>query len=378
MFIEDTKNKYGSIADFNSKNYNKRYVFVLNHQNPTPTVQGKHFPNSFNLPMVDEIFDYDKGTTRLIRYVPGELSIYKDEQSDDHEKTKRTEFITFSKDGDVIIDGKDRQRLEFMMKSNWNGSNPVRNQSVHPKYWMVDLNSGLKLEKERDEKLTNAKQWCYEAKWDQIKSYARVMGLDVNRDPDEVRWALKLTAEKDPIKFLAGLNNKLTERKHYILEAVDKGILTVDPRNNSLSWANGSNICVAPMGKSAVDHFVDLTQNEEGQRTYESILGLVMPSAEPAVKMTSQVHNVAPKSILVDNPIVSNSMVNDNSLKQPIVEINKGTPTEQIINLAISKNIIEKSKAWIKFNGKSYRTKDFYEEIEKNSNLIDEIKKATM
>lgn len=298
MQVQDTANKYGTVADFNAKNFTKRYVFVLNHQNPSPSLQDRHFPISVVLPMIDEVFDHEKGRKRRIRHVSGEQSIFEDEQNFDKNKTTRNEYIQFSKDGDLIVDGRDVQKLEWLMKSNFNGSNPGRDPSVNAKYWMVDLGSNLKVQREKDEKLTNAKQWCYESHWDQAKSYARVLGIPVeSRDPDEIRMSLVYRAEQNPVLFLAGLNNKLTERKHYVLEAIDKGILKVDRTTSSLSWANGSNICISPMGKDPIDHFVDLTETEEGQRTYDSVYGLIAPSAKPAVKITSELHDVAPKTV---------------------------------------------------------------------------------
>lgn len=291
--MQVSTNKTGTVADFNAKRFDKQFKFVLNHQNPNPSMKERYFPNGFAIPLVDIIFDHTLNKRRMIRYIPGEMSIYADEQKVEAENI-RTQYAEFSKNGDLIIDGHDSQKLEFMMISNFNGSNPRRDAAQKAKFYTLDLGSQIRKEKEIDEKLTNAKQWCYEANWDQIKSYARVLGLRINEDADEVRWNLKLIAEKDPVLFLAGLNNKLTQRKHYVLEAIDKGILMVDNISNSLSWANGSNICISPMGKDPIDHFVDLTETKEGQRTYDSVLGLVSPSAKPAVEITSELHNVAP------------------------------------------------------------------------------------
>lgn len=51
MTTQESQLKYGTVSDFNEKNYNKRFIFVLNHNNekPSTTVDGipQRFPASF-------------------------------------------------------------------------------------------------------------------------------------------------------------------------------------------------------------------------------------------------------------------------------------------------------------------------------------------
>src|SRR3972149_5858087 len=138
------KKRYGTIEDFNNKapgSWEKRYVFVLNHQNDKPSVQHQHFPNSLSLKMEDRIFDRKKEKTRIIRVVEGVQSIFKDEQSEEGQKKEATRK-SFSKRGDLIVEARENFTLEFLMKSNFNGSNPDRDKAKPPMFYMLELGKG--------------------------------------------------------------------------------------------------------------------------------------------------------------------------------------------------------------------------------------------
>ncbi len=299
----ESVNKYGTIADFNEKNFNKKYVFVLNHNNPKPALEGVHFPTSKNIPLIDEIFDKKTQKRRIIRYVPGEMSIFEDEQKWDKATPPKNYFASFAKDGDLIIDGRETQKLEFFLKCNFNGSNPDRDTTKKPMFWMVDIGKGLKTVMEKDRVLDKAKAWCYDAPWAEVKAYARGINLDISRDPDEIRWALRITAEKDPVKFLAGTTNQAFKKKNLILDAIERNLLTVDVANNSIKWTDGGVIVNSPISKDPVDHLVDSLNTPDGERVYATIRALITPVEEPAVLTMEPPKSVVERAKQDANPL---------------------------------------------------------------------------
>lgn len=279
------KKRYGTIEDWNTKNptsWDKRYVFVLNHQNEKPSIERQHFPNSVSLKLQDRILDKGKGKMRIIKVVEGEMSIYQDEQTLEGQKREPIRAM-FSQRGDIVIEQRENFKLDFFMKSNFNGSNSERDQNVKPMFYMLELGKGIKHQMNQDKVEAEARTWCLsdDTKFKSIVRYGRVLGVDVDRDPDEVRWALLQIAKKDPQKFMDGLNNKYTIRKFYVLDAIDKGIFRIDSQSNTLLWKTGALIVSAPMGNHPVDYFVDMSiSTTQMDMVFQTMKGLVEPEQQ--------------------------------------------------------------------------------------------------
>ena len=312
--------RYGTIADFNQKNFNKKYVFVLNHQNTKPTIEGRFFPNNYSQILVDDIFDPEKKRRRVIRYVPGEMSIYEDEQTIDKTKEPKNYFAEFSRYGDVVIDARETQKLEFFMKCNYNGSNPNRDPDKRPAFYMLDVGQGLKTVMEKDKVLDQAKMWCYTADWEDVRAYARAVGIDTRRDPDEVRWSLRIMAEKDAEKFLAGTKNDVLKRKNVVLDAIDRGLLTINQADKSVFWTNGGLIVRAPLGKDPIDFLVDSLFTPDGERVYATIRALIKPEEQRKETVVPEIPNQPTQATIEQlkmNDIVSTQPPQINQIENP-------------------------------------------------------------
>lgn len=352
------KRKYGSVSDWNAKNennFNKIYLFVLHQHTDVPSIQGQRFPNSVSLKLIDQIYDPIKRKTRIIQVIPGETSIYKDEQSDEA-KNMQPIIKTFTRNGDLVVETRESQTLDFLMNCNWNGSNPNRNKSSEIKFWLIDNKSGIEHEIKKDEAEAEAANWCYKAEFKHIVRYARVLGLDIDVDPDQLRHSLRQIAKRDAQKFNDGLKNKYTQRKFYVLEAVDMGIVSVDLRNNSLSWTNGHLITNSPLGKHPVDHFVDLSMsNTDMDMTYRTIHQQVEPNvaeAAPEVKKT-----IDPQS-------------------PALVTFDVNTPTEKLIEAGVQRGAIVQNHLWFTYAGKKYQKKKLIDTLDQDATIKDALIKA--
>jgi len=268
-----------------SKKIKESYVFSLVKVNEKPTIENVKYPKSILIPCIDEIYDEEEEENRIIRYLPGEKSIFLDQQTN-QDLNKRASITFFN--GHLIVDRRQKQLLDFLRASNANSTNKNRmpgTKAVYKEY--IDGENAT----ERinlDKTTLQAKQAAYDLGIDELIGYARVLGLDVNRDPAEVRYHMSVIAAENPTKFMKGINNPSTKRKHYLFLAVDAGIITISKGDNSVRWTDTKVAIVqAPNGIQPIDHMVDYTFDPEGEKVYEHIRTLLKPkSSEPKAEST--------------------------------------------------------------------------------------------
>lgn len=375
--LAEERRRYGTIQDFNLKTSNyweKLYVFVLKGQNATPSVEGRHYPNNYSLKLEGKIFDRhakDKNgkispRTRTIRVVQGEVSIYKDEQTEDGQKLEPIR-IEFSKDGVKIVEAREELVLEYMLRSNLNETNPERDTNVRPIFGLLDLKTGLQNEMEKDMNESKAANWCHTIDFKYLVRYARVLGVDTTKDPDEIRYAMRYLAKVDPKKFNNGLENKLTLRKFDVLQASDDGLVKVDLRTNAIYWENGNLITHSPIGKNPVDHFVDLSMSDSAMDLAYRTMAQQVNAKNVDIKIESPVAAAAKDDIPAQRGSGSTTIT--------VVDIN--TPLMDLVEVAIKDGIAVYQKPWIMYNGKKFMGKNkFAVALENDALLKDALIKA--
>jgi len=371
--LAEEKRRYGTIQDFNLKTSNhweKLYVFVLKCQNATPSVEGRHYPNNYSLKLEGKIFDRhakDKNgkvspRTRTIRVVQGEVSIYKDEQTEDGQKLEPIR-VEFSKDGVKIVEAREELVLEYMLRSNLNETNPERDVNVRPIYGLLDLKTGLQNEMEKDMNESKAANWCHTIDFKYLIRYARVLGVDTTKDPDEIRYAMRYLAKLDPKKFNNGLENKLTLRKFDVLQASDDGLVKIDLRSNAIYWENGNLITHAPIGKSPVDHFVDLSMSDSAM--------------DLAYRTMAQQVNANNEDIKVEIPVAKVNISAQPQAGTTAIAVDVNTPLADLVDAAIKSGVAVYQKPWIMYNGKKFMGKNkFAVALENDALLKDALIKA--
>lgn len=275
-----------SLADFNKDQFNKKIIFILNHQNMKPSMTkdsgkggGVQFPNSFTIPTECQIFDKHSQRQRIIRYCLGESSIFKDEQSDDKDVPKKKQRIEFS-NGLLYVEKEQTQLLEYLRLCEYNGTNKNRTSEAKPFFLEYNAESGADKLLEKEKQTKKATDWCLDEKTDfeELKAYAMVLNINIDKSANEIRFDLLNLAKKDPTKFLAGLNNAGTKRKYFILDAINNNILTKNTKGNTISWTGGNVICTAPIGIDPIDHLVGLTfSDERGEDLFQAIKDLNSP-----------------------------------------------------------------------------------------------------
>ena len=214
----------------------------------------------------DIIFDPETGENKKIRYVPGETSIYADEQS---ENAKMREPIAFN-NGYLFVDHTNPTLKNYLNLCNANGSNPHRIKSKSILFTVKDDEKSAQQKIEEVGSTMEAVQSALKMPVNELMGYAKVLGIKIDRSVDEVRWDMKVQAEKNPKGFLAGMNDPRTEMKQVLLMAEESGIIAM--KGKSVTWsASGNTICIPPVGIKPLDKMVDYCSQGEGEQVYAEI-----------------------------------------------------------------------------------------------------------
>jgi hypothetical protein len=217
--------------------------------------------------------------TRAIRLIPGEPSIYVDQQSKDSDNPKKKYSIEFI-NGLKIVSGNDPLLLEWMMKCNWNESNPNRRTAVKPKFELVDAVKNIQKEMTNSKVEAEALAFAFSGNVEEVFAYARVLNVDTTQSELEVRFSLSLLAKRTkdnptaPEKFMEGLKSASMRKKYNVLKAIDTGFLVMNSQTNSIALSSNpyNPIYTAPLGKDVVDGMVNLLSTDKGQQIYDGII----------------------------------------------------------------------------------------------------------
>ena len=214
----------------------------------------------------DIIFDPEKGENRKIRYVPGETSIFADEQP---EGVRMREPIAFN-NGFLFVDHTNPTLKKYLDTCNANGSNPhrIKSKSILFKEQNKEKSAQDKIAQVTD--VMDAVQSALKMPLNELVGYAKVLGIKTDKSVDEIRWDMKIEAEKNPKSFLAGMNDPRTEMKQLLLMAQESGIIRMDKK--AVTWvSSGNTICVPAIGVKPIERMVDFCSEGEGEQIYAEI-----------------------------------------------------------------------------------------------------------
>ena len=214
----------------------------------------------------DVIFDPEKGENRKIRYVPGEPSIFVDEQS---ENAKMREPISFN-NGFLFVDHTNPTLQKYLNTCNANGSNPHRIKSKSILFTIKDDEKSAQEKIAQVADVMDAVQSALKMPLNELIGYAKVLGVKTDKSVDEIRWDMKIQAEKNPTAFLAGMNDPRTEMKQLLLMAEESGIISM--KKTGVTWvSSGNTICVPAIGVKPIERMVDFCSEGEGEQIYSEI-----------------------------------------------------------------------------------------------------------
>lgn len=353
----------------------KKFTFRLVKRNAVSSLVNSYgqpvvYTGSFGIPNTSTIVEKNKDgkmVQRIIRYLPGESSIYKDEQSPDKDIPKKAYRPTFI-NGRMIVTGDNILLLEFMMKTNQNGINPNRKQEVKVVFELEDTTITVKKEILKDKLISEVTNWCWNAEWDEVKAYARNLNIDLDQSSDEVRHDLKIIAMRDPEKFSNERKNPSMRKKYYVLEAIDRGYLTIDPASNSIAWTQNPHkpIAVAAVGISPVDVLVQKLSTDEGLVMYNTIVELLSPepvlTTEMVVPTKAELDEMKQQKVVVQEPV---SEVTESDAE--LMDI-----TDQGIQLGL---VVFKAPMWYYYKDEPFKKKEgVVAALRKSSRMLKSLK----
>lgn len=246
-------------------------VYRLNNQYYKIMPNGtKKYPVTYILPGIDVIYDIDSDTQRTIRYIPGESSVFADEQSE-NSNNRKVSSILFT-NGSLVVPHTNPLLRTFLDLCNRNGSNPNKMGTVTSKFELYNPEKEAKVNIERTTMEIDAQSLALKMPLTKLIGYAKVLGVNTNKSTDEIRYDMKIIAQQNPEDFLAGIDDPRNETKQVIFDAADNRIINIQDRQ--FEWVKGNTtsiITTVPLGVDNIEYFVDLLHSDEGKDVLDSM-----------------------------------------------------------------------------------------------------------
>ncbi len=262
----------------------KTQIYRLVYKNERPATEGRHYPVSYRIPSIDEVFCEETGRNRKIQYVLGEQSIYADEQTS---MNPVLGDIIFN-NGSLPVQYQQVTLKEFLDKSNYNISNEHRMNGKKKIFELIDDEVNAEKNLESLEVEFHAIETLMTMEPQKMVGYARALGVNVDRSMYEIKHDMMIMAKNNPEKFMDEISNPRLERKQVIMDAADERIIIINHTTRQITWGTGAKnmITVIPVGVDAYDHFVDYTFDSEGKEVYSKIIQLL--KGEPVEKVVNK------------------------------------------------------------------------------------------
>jgi len=195
-----------------AKNKKKSTIFKLVRRNNQPATKGRHYPVSYRIPSIDEIYDEKTGRNRKIQYVLGEQSIYADEQSSFNPVLGDIVF----NNGTLPVQYNQVTLREFLETSNYNQANPSRMKDKKAIFETLDLEGDAEKDLEDLETEFHAVETLMSMDAQKMVGYARAMGVNVDRSMYEIKHDMMVIVRKTNWTSIAAPVSKL--EPHNLLE----------------------------------------------------------------------------------------------------------------------------------------------------------------
>lgn len=207
------------------KGKNVEYVkFVLTSRGPSPMV-GKTTNTSESIPGEDVIIEDNR--SKRIKYVPREASIYFEEQYQKDAPPQSIEFL----DGSLMVPSSDTMLLDYLRKTNWNKSNPNRDNTAKALYEEFNIDALSKTQLEKEELIMKAEGILYTMSDDRIRSVSRVAlphheFSNLESTPSALKLRLKrwISANRHR-QFIELSTDPVVDRVEKVVNAEEMGVI---------------------------------------------------------------------------------------------------------------------------------------------------------
>ena len=216
----------------------------------------------------DIIFDPVSGENKKIRYIPGEPSILVEEQPSD---AKMKDPLVFN-NGFLFVEHTNPTLKKYLDSCNGNGSNPHRIKSKNVIFTKKDEEKSAQDKIAQVSDTMDAVQAALKMPLNELIGYAKVLGVNTSKSVDEIRWDMKVQAEKNPKVFL-GRDERPTNRNEAVVAYGSRVRYYFYERSQGITWVplQETLICVPAIGVKPIDRMVDFCSEGEGEQIYAEI-----------------------------------------------------------------------------------------------------------
>lgn len=243
-------------------------TFVLKEQLSNNSY-GRLYPLTHTLPAVQEIYDPQTKSRRIIRCCRGEKSIFQDEQNPNSEVRR----IVF-KNGIFLVDERETQLLNFLEVCDWNYSNESRDQRVKAIFYRLDKEDDAREENKYLDISFEAESIARGMSIDEMLDFCRSARIKIDRSIEEIKYDVFHTARSNPDYFLDVYNDPVMKRLSVIRKAEEEGVLFFDNSKRQVYLVEGSDkssVKVVPLGVDMQKHFSEWTFENEGKEVFSHI-----------------------------------------------------------------------------------------------------------
>lgn len=234
-----------------------------------------------SIPCVAEIADdredsptYEYSTT--IQYARGETGIY----ADKHKPGADKKIITIYFEKDVrVVQPTEKGLIAFLERYPGNVDSPhfnpeskIRIQQYKPEAKVKDTMAKDFAEAEALS-LINKLQATKDG-YKELSTYAEIIGIDIENDPQVVVFQIAQFAKKDPQAFIDGLNSTSMKKKWWITQALKLGFITIEPISKSVLAQSGQTVFSAEPSTpndDIIDEFVKYCDGKAGDAIFAAI-----------------------------------------------------------------------------------------------------------
>lgn len=205
------------------------------------------------------VYDQETGKNRLIRYCPGEPSIYVDEQSSAAVK----EHVVF-RDKMLLVPHNKPNLKEFLDKHPDNSANGGGS------FKLVNREVDIEQEIENEFLVNDAVAMIKARPIEDLLPVAMSLKISTNQKDLAVKRALVLYAKKNPKKFMEMFDNPMVHARTTVMQGLDFDI--VSEKRGAVVWTDTGKIIISvPVGQDTVDTLTRFCMTDKGSSVLSDI-----------------------------------------------------------------------------------------------------------
>ena len=213
-------------------------TFQFLKKTSAPSVQGRGVYPPFTLiPTSDYIYDDVNKMNREIRYAPGEISVFADEQSDLAVDRAKNALIMM-KDGALVVHETEALLMEYLLGSNYYVGNPKRRKDKSPIFKLKDARVDAATTIEKEKQITDVHSYIYNMPLEEAKAYA--IAYDIHDyqslSLSEMKWHILNQAHQNRQRFDMIREDKSMVMKVLAIKCFDTETLEENNKRSTIDW----------------------------------------------------------------------------------------------------------------------------------------------